>query len=121
MARGKKKDGKLTLTGALNTKGRVSGKGALTLTVSDLTRAGLSLDYRKTGALILKLESSTGLRIRKSRTLKFTGSLARDLTSGSLEGKVGVDLKVPRGLDVSVSHRFKPDENRTAVKVTVRF
>lgn len=119
--RGRKKDGKLTLTGSLNTKGTVSGKGALTLTVTDLTRAGLSLDRRKSGALVLKLDSTTGLRIRRSSTLKFTGSLAKDLTSGSLEGKIGVDLTIPEGLDVSVSQIFKPDENLTQLKITVRF
>jgi len=117
----KKKDGKLTLSGALDTKGGVSGKGALTLSVSDLTKAGLSLDYKKTGSLVVKLDTTTGLRIRKSSTLKFTGSLAKDLTTSSLEGKVKLDLNVPKGIDVSVSHSFKPDENLTALKITVRF
>jgi hypothetical protein len=120
-AKSGKRDGKLVFSGALDTKGKVSGRGALTLTVSDMTRAGVSLRYGKSGNLVLRLDSATGLRIRKSSTLRFTGSLSRDLTKRTLSGKVGVHLKVPKEVDVSLAQSFKPDENVTSLKVTIRF
>jgi hypothetical protein len=116
----KSKPGKLVFTGALNGAGAITGKGALTLTVSDATKASVSVDA-KPGSTYVTLASSVGLKIRKSSTVKFNGKIAKDLNRSGVHGDVGVQMKLPKGVDVSVSHRFRPDDDVTSLKLTIRF
>ena len=115
-----KKPAKVTFSGALTGKGGIAGKGALTLTVSDATKASVAVDA-KPGSTNVTLASSVGLKIRKSSTIEFSGTIAKDLNKSGVEGNVGVQMKLPKGVDVSVSHRFNPRDDVTTLKLTIRF
>jgi hypothetical protein len=115
-----KKPAKVAFSGALTGKGGIAGKGALTLTISDATKASVAVDAKR-GSTNVTLASSVGLKIRKSSTIKFSGTIAKDLNKRGLEGDVGLQMKLPKGVDVSVSHQFKSDEDVTSLKLTIRF
>jgi len=119
-AKQKKKPARIIVTGDLETKGDVSGKGALTFIVSDATKASVLVDARPNSTKVT-LSSSVGLKIRKSATLDFSGSLTKDLNRRGLEGDVGVQMKLSKGIDVSVAHKFRPDDDVTSMKLTIRF
>jgi len=115
-----KKPAKIVFSGALTGKGGIAGKGSLTLTISDATKASVAVDAKR-GSTNVTLASSVGLKIRKSSTIKFSGTIAKDLNKSGLEGDVGIQMKLPKGVDVSVSHQFKPADDVTSLKVTIRF
>ena len=119
-AKQEKKPAKIAFSGALTGKGGIAGKGSLTLTVSDATKASVLVDAKR-GSTNVTLASSVGLKIRKSSTIKFSGTIAKDLNRSGLEGDVGVQMRLPKGVDVSVSHQFKPADDVTSLKVTIRF
>lgn len=114
------KPGRVTFTGALSGQGNIAGRGTLTLTISDATKASVSVDA-KPGSTHVTLASSVGLSIRKSSTIDFSGTIAGDLNRSGIEGDIGVHMKLPKGVDVSVSHRFEPDDDMTTLKMTIRF
>lgn len=121
MARTKqKKKARIVVTGDLKTQGDVTGKGALTFIVSDATKASVLVDA-KPNSTNVTLASSVGLKIRKSATLDLSGSISKDLNRSGLKGDVGVKMKLPKGIDVSVAHKFRPDDDRTSVKLTIKF
>jgi hypothetical protein len=122
MASAKKKINKVEITtsGSLAGRGQFEGKGTLTLSLSDAIKAGLRVET-DAGKTKLTLSNAVGLKIRKSKTLKLTGTLSKELNQRGLEGKVGLSLNLPKGVDWSVSHEFKPGHNYTSMKLTVRF
>jgi hypothetical protein len=122
MASPKKKTNKVDITasGSLTGRGRFEGKGTLTLSLSDAVKAGLRVETEN-GRTRLTLSNAVGLRIRKSKTLRLTGTLSKELNRRGLEGKVALSLNLPRGIDWSVSHEFKPGSNYTSMKLTIRF
>jgi hypothetical protein len=116
----KSKPARIVVTGDLKTQGDVSGKGSLTFIISDASKASVLVDAKRNGTNVT-LASSVGLKIRKSATLDLSGSISKDLNRGGLDGDVGVKMKLPKGINVSVAHRFRPDDDRTSVKLTIRF
>ena len=116
----KSKQARIVFTGDLKTEGDVRGKGALTFIVSDATKASVLVDAKPNSTKVT-LASAVGLKIRKSATLDFSGSISKDLNRSGLEGDLGVEMKLPKGIDVSVAHQFRPEDDRTTVKLTIRF
>lgn len=109
------------MSGALDSEGQLRGKGKLTFSISDASKAGLSVDYSNPDSVKLCIDSSVGLKIRKSKKLTFTGAIGRDLTKGSYEGKVGLRLEIPKKVAVTLQQDFKKKGNKTTVSVTLRF
>jgi hypothetical protein len=116
----KKKSTTVTLSGSKTGKGKITGKGALTLSVPDATKVSVTVDARP-GSTKVSLKSTVGIKVRKSSTITFSGSFVKDLARSGLKGKVGIDMVLPKGVNVTVSHQFKPGDDLTSVKLTIRF
>jgi hypothetical protein len=114
------KPAKVVFSGDVSGRGGITGKGTLTLTISDATKASVSVDA-KPGSTNVTLATSVGLKIRKSSTIKVSGTVAKDLNKGGVDGDVAIQMKLPKGVDVSASHRFRPDDDVTSLKLTIRF
>lgn len=109
------------LTGEVSDAGRVSGKGTLTLTFADAGRSDLSLVKLRGGGTELRVEHVADLRLRKSSTLTLRGMLFKNLETSPVEGEFGLKLKLPKGIDFSISHEFQPGADQTSMKLTIRF
>jgi hypothetical protein len=123
MAAKKKKSPKVTVdaSGSVVGRGEITGKGTITLSLADATKVKLSVEKNPSGTKVV-LSNATNLRIWKSHKLQITGSIAEDFnTPGLDEGKVGLSFNLPKGVDVSIQHHFKPGADETSMKISFSF
>jgi len=121
-AKKKKKSPKVTVTasGDVVGRGQVTGKGTLTVSLADASKVKLTVD-KKPGGTKVVLSNATDIRLWKSHTLEIAGSLEKDLKKRELGGNVKLSFTLPKEVNVSVEHEFKPEDDRTCLKISFSF
>ncbi|MFQ5890205.1 MAG: hypothetical protein ACE5JR_09145 [Gemmatimonadota bacterium] len=110
----------LEVKGSTDFAGRFTGKGRLTLHISDATKALVGLDYRRPDRLVLNLHSTAGLKLSADDTLTLSGGLTHDLLNQRLGGKVSARLKIANSLGASIEQEFGQSGPRTSLSVKLR-
>jgi hypothetical protein len=115
------KSAKIEISGSTDTEGVVSGKGSLTLGISDAAKAGLHIDYSRPDRVKITLKSSVGFKLRKAKTLKFSGAVSKDLKTRQVDGTVTLKLEVPARVALTLQQRFQKKGTKTSLSVTLHF
>lgn len=110
----------LELEGRTTVAGRFRGSGALTLFLSDATKAKIGLDYRSPDRILLTVESTGGIRLSADDTLTLSGGLTRDLVNREIAGEVKARLKLARDLQADIEQTFGGRGPTTSVTVKLR-
>lgn len=122
MAAKKKKAKRVSVTasGAIAGRGQITGKGTVTLSLSDASKVKLSVDKKPDGTKVV-LSNATDIRLWKSRQLKVTGSIGKDLSTNKIDGKVDLSFNLPKNVGVSIGHQYKSGDHTTSLKITFSF
>jgi hypothetical protein len=110
----------VTASGSVVGRGKIAGKGTVTLSLADATKVKLSVDTKPSGTKVV-LKNATEVRVWKSQKVKITGSIEKDFNTKGLSGKVGLSFTLPKGVGVSVTHQYKPGDNVTSLKIAFSF
>ena len=109
-----------SMNGVLNEKGKFGGTGILALKFSDITKSSLTFDYSGPDKVVLKVDSSVGIKIFADNTLTFSRGLGYNFMNQKINGNIGAEFIISKNIAAKIEQSFAAQGNNTALTIIIK-
>jgi hypothetical protein len=112
---------RFTLSGnAMHFAGELNGKGSFTLE-TDASSLSFALDYKSRDRIVLMLSGTQGVKLSASDSLKFSGSVSREMVNRTWMGEYALKLEIDKTIAARLSQEFTRKGTKTSAEITIKF
>jgi hypothetical protein len=110
----------LSMSGSKNEVGKFGGTGQIILSFKDISKSSLTFDYSHSDKVLLKVDSSVGIKLSADNTLTFSGGLNYDFMNKKINGNIGAQFIISKNIAAKIEQSFATKGNTTALTLTIK-